>query len=420
MRVLLSTFGSRGDVEPIAGLAAALRGLGAEAVVCAPPDPEFAALADRAGAPLAPAFTPVRKWIADALANQPPMSLPERAALVLNGQYAAMSQAAEGCDAILAAGLFPSLAAAQCVAEQRGLPFVSATYCPVYLPSPDHRPHAWPGHPILPEETDNRVLWARDVAARNAIFGGALNALRASLGLPVLDNVRAHVLTERPWLASDPVLSPWPPNDLCDVLQTGAWVLPDDRPLPDAVEAFLNAGAAPVYVGFGSMPLPALKAAARAAVTAVRAQGRRVILAHGWAELELEDDGDDSLAVGEVNQQALFGRVAAVVHHGGAGTTTTAARAGAPQVVVPQIADQPYWAGRVAALGIGVAHDGAVPTVESLGAALGRALAGEMGARAKAVAGEVRGDGAAVAAGRLVGLGAEAVPDSKAPFGRSA
>ncbi|GLW09427.1 hypothetical protein Misp01_45560 [Microtetraspora sp. NBRC 13810] len=30
------------------------------------------------------------------------------------------------------------------------------------------------------------------------------------------------------------------------------------------------------------------------------------------------------------------GRVAAVVHHGGAGTTTTAARAGAPQVVVPQ------------------------------------------------------------------------------------
>jgi len=30
----------------------------------------------------------------------------------------------------------------------------------------------------------------------------------------------------------------------------------------------------------------------------------------------------------------------------GAGTTTTAARAGAPQVVVPQIADQPYWAGR--------------------------------------------------------------------------
>ena len=45
---------------------------------------------------------------------------------------------------------------------------------------------------------------------------------------------------------------------------------------------------------------------------------------------------------GEVNQQALFRRVAAVVHHGGAGTTTAAAMAGAPQAIVPQIVDQPY------------------------------------------------------------------------------
>jgi vancomycin aglycone glucosyltransferase len=42
--------------------------------------------------------------------------------------------------------------------------------------------------------------------------------------------------------------------------------------------------------------------------------------------------------------QALFKRVAAVVHHGGAGTTTIAAMAGVPQVVVPQIWDQHYWA----------------------------------------------------------------------------
>ena len=57
-----------------------------------------------------------------------------------------------------------------------------------------------------------------------------------------------------------------------------------------------------------------------------------------WAGLALIDDRDDCFAVGEVNQQALFRRVAAVVHHGGAGTTTTAARAGAPQLVIPQAA----------------------------------------------------------------------------------
>ncbi len=402
MRVLLSTFGSRGDVEPMAGLAAALKALGVEAVVCAPPDPEFAALLARAGAPLAPAFTAVRQWVASALANDPPMDLSQRAAGVLNAQFEAISAAAEGCDAILAAGLFPSTVAARCVAELRGVPYVYATFCPIWLPSTHHRPHPYPGYPVPAEETDNRVLWDRNVRTMNGLFGEAFNARRAAIGLPPVDNVRDHVFTDRPWLASDPTLSPWRPTELRDVVQTGAWILPDERPLPPALEAFLNAGPPPVYVGFGSMPMQALKAAARAAVEAVRAQGRRVLLAHGWADLDPGDDRDDGFAVGEVNQQALFARVAAVVHHGGAGTTTTAARAGAPQVVVPQIADQPYFAGRVAELGAGVAHEGPAPTVESLSAALKAALAPEVRARALKLAGAVRADGARVAAERLL------------------
>ena len=152
------------------------------------------------------------------------------------------------------------------------------------------------------------------------------------------------------------------------MVQTGAWILPDDRPLPADLVAFLDAGAPPVYVGFGSVRAP--EDAARVAIEAIRAQGRRAVLGPRLGRPGPIDDRDDCFVVGEVNQQALFPRVAAVVHHGGAGTTTTAARAGAPQVVVPQIADQPYWAGRVADLGIGAAHDGPTPTVESLSAAL--------------------------------------------------
>jgi hypothetical protein len=69
------------------------------------------------------------------------------------------------------------------------------------------------------------------------------------------------------------------------------------------------------------------------------------------------------------DELVAFGRVAAVVHHGGAGTTT-AARAGAPQVAVPQAGGtSPYRAGRIADLGIGAAHDGPTPTTESLSAA---------------------------------------------------
>jgi vancomycin aglycone glucosyltransferase len=104
--------------------------------------------------------------------------------------------------------------------------------------------------------------------------------------------------------------------------------------------------------------------------------------------------------------------VAAVVHHGGAGTTTTAARAGSPQVVVPVASgDQPYWAARVAELGIGAAHEGPTPTAESLSVALKTALTSETCARATAVASTIRTDGATVAAKLLL----DAVSREKPP-----
>lgn len=141
---------------------------------------------------------------------------------------------------------------------------------------------------------------------------------------------------------------------------------------------------------------------AEVTIDAIRAQGRRALVSRGWAELGLIDDGDDCFGVGEVNHQALFHRVAAVVHHGGAGTTTAAARAAAPQVVVPQVADQPYWADRVAELGMGAAHGGPTPTTESLSAALEVALRPETRARAATVARTIRTGGTAVAAKLLL------------------
>jgi vancomycin aglycone glucosyltransferase len=400
MRVLLTTFGSRGDVQPLIALAVALQSLGADARVCAPPDEEFAKLFAAAGVPLLPAFTSVREWVAEMLPKRATMSLPKIAAQVMAAQYEAISAAAQGCDVMLATGLFSSVAAARSVAEKQGLRYVLAAYCPIFLPSPYQRPFEFPSHPHPPGVTDNQVLWDRDVQVFDEIFGEGLNALRASVGLPKVDNVRDHCYTDQPWLAADPVLAPWREPAKIDVVQTGAWILPDERPLPDALLAFLDAGAPPVYVGFGSLPAP--KGFAQMAIDVVRAQGRRVLISRGWAELALVDDREDCFIVGEVNQQALFPRVAAVVHHGGAGTTTTAARAGSPQVVVPQIMDQPYWASRARDLGIGSAHDGSTPTAESLSAAMESALSSETRARALAVANTIRGDGAIRAAKRLL------------------
>ncbi|WP_412077457.1 hypothetical protein ACLF6K_23225 [Streptomyces xanthophaeus] len=165
----------------------------------------------------------------------------------------------------------PAVAAARSVAEQLGIPFVPVAYFPAYLPSPHHPPLAWPGRPVPPEVTDNWVLWERNAESLNALFGGAINTHRASIGLPPVDDVRDHVLTDRPLLATDPALSPWQqPADL-DVVQTGAWLRPDERPLTAELEAFLNAGTPPVYVGFGSIPVRDARDVTRAAVEAVPA-----------------------------------------------------------------------------------------------------------------------------------------------------
>lgn len=400
MRVLLSTYGSRGDVQPLVALGRALQSIGVEPMESAPADAEFVELLEREGLPLAPAFMPVRQWIEQA--KQSGLRLPQLAAKMVPAQYEAIAAAAEGCDAIVATGLFPSVAAAQSVAEKLGIHFSWAAFCPLMVPSPHHPPMEYPGWPHPPELTDHSALWAFNSQAKNALFGEAVNTHRTSIGLPTLNNVRDHVFTHRPWLASDLGLSPWRPTDLTDAVQTGAWILPDNRLLPAELEAFLASGEPPVYVGFGSMAMHAAEDPARVAIGAVRAQGQRVIIAKGWANLAPIDDRGDCFAVGEVNQQALFARVAAVVHHGGAGTTTAAARAGAPQVVVPQVADQPYWASRVTGLGIGAAHDGPIPRTESLLAPLGTALAPETRERASAVAKTIRSDGAVIAAELLV------------------
>jgi vancomycin aglycone glucosyltransferase len=315
-------------------------------------------------------------------------------------QFQTIATAAEGCDVIVGATALQI--AAPSIAEKMGIPYVFASYCPTVLPSRHHAPPVlmWLGEKPVAPMSDYSELWAQDAQRWNAPWEAILNSHRGALGLAPVDDVRGHVLTARPWLAADPTLAPWPDPEDGKVFQTGAWILHDERPLSDELEAFLAAGDAPVYFGFGSnRATPDL---ARVMIESARAVGRRAILSRGWAELSLPDDAPNCLAIGEVNMQLLFARVAAVVHHGGAGTTTAAARGGAPQVVVPQMYDQHYFAARVNELGVGSARAADAPTTESLTSALQRALESDVVARARSLAGAIRADGAMVAAQQLV------------------
>jgi len=400
MRVLLSTIGSRGDVQPLVALALQLKRQRQDVRMCVPPD--FQDWITGLGISATPIGPELRTMTAARTSSTTALS-PERrqqlADATVAAQFETIGAAAEDCDVVVAATALQI--AARSVSDKKRIPYVFVAYCPIVLPSPRHAPPPLPpvsGEPPLPVAADNHELWRRDAERFTRLFGAALNSHRAALQLDPISDVRTYVFTDRPWLAADPTLAPWP-DPAGAVFQPGAWIVPDERPLPREVETFLDAGDPPVYFGFGSMRAP--EGLADVMVEAARALGRRAIVSRGWADLSAVA-GPDCVMVDEINQQALFARVAAVVHHGGAGTTTTAATCGSPQVIVPQLYDQHYWAGRVRDLGIGTAHEPRAPTVASLAGLLERSLRADIADRARTIAATVRRDGAEIAAGRLI------------------
>jgi hypothetical protein len=132
--------------------------------------------------------------------------------------------------------------------------------------------------------------------AQTAADGGVSAVRRRCSPQPVDKRPRPHP-HRPPWLAADPTLASWQESTDPDVVQTGARILPDERPLPAELEAFLDAGTPPVYVGSGSMRSP--KDFPRVAIEAIRAQGRRALVSRGWADLALSDDRDDCFALGQ-------------------------------------------------------------------------------------------------------------------------
>jgi vancomycin aglycone glucosyltransferase len=353
MKILLSSIGSRGDVQPILALGLALRALGHAARLCVAPN--FKDWVESFGLECLPIGPDLRKLTGGRLPSRRPKpsqaQLCQLAAHTVRAQFPVLGEAARGCDLIIAGGTLQI--ATRSIAESLHIPYVFTAYCPSVLPSPRHPPpkigshhsHSLPG-------MANRLLWRREERRWNFLFRATLNEERAKLGLAPIASVQRHIMSERPWLAADPTLAPGDSIGGMDIRQTGAWFLADPSPLPDSLERFLAAGSPPVYFGFGSMR--AGEETSRRLIESARALGLRAIISQGWGDLGLIDAGADCIGIGDVDHEKLFPRVAAVVHHGGAGTTSAAARAGTAQVVVPHIYDQFYWAHRVRELGVGV------------------------------------------------------------------
>ncbi len=402
MRVVFFVVGTQGDALPAAALGVALRAAGHEMVVATSHD--HRALVERHGL----AWSDLSPSYADEIARAEG-GLDGRAGIALlrarmreasSGWAGQVRRASEGAGLLIGAGLAMGAVAAA-AGEAMRIPSVGAGVMPLTptraYPPPVPPPRALPG-PL------NAGL-ARVVRALvwQACFAAPVARLRRDLGLPG----QSRVASPRMLYSFSPHLLPPPPDwPRTQVAVTGAWRLPPSGAAPtEALRAFVESADKPLAIGFGSMRVGPDECAALSATVAdaVRRSGRRAVVIRGWGALTLDTglDGLPILVVDEAPFDWLLPRVAALVHHGGAGTVAAAARAGVPQVVVPFVADQFFWAWRLHRLGVAPrALARKTITGASLEAAIEAAIA--MSGRAASLGADMQGEDGAGAAIRAL------------------
>ncbi|XWW92568.1 hypothetical protein V2A60_000493 [Cordyceps javanica] len=188
-------------------------------------------------------------------------------------------------------------------------------------------------------------------------LGDVINRFREkALELPELSPLWAPGLLTRLRISYtycwSPALIP-KPNDWGNNIDVSGFYFLDlaSSYTPDPeLDAFLNAGPPPVYIGFGSIVVDDPNAMTRMIFDAIHLAGVRALVSKGWGGLGADDVGlpDGVYMLGNVPHDWLFQHVSAVVHHGGAGTTAAGIKAGKPTFVVPFFGDQPFWGSMIA------------------------------------------------------------------------
>ena len=156
---------------------------------------------------------------------------------------------------------------------------------------------------------------------------------------------------------------------------TGFFYLDENQWTPQAELAeFLESGPPPVVLTFSSMTNSNSIDVTTIAEVVLEAIGGRMLLLGGWSDIGIKSPQRRNLFVTHdfVPHNAVFSRSSCIVHHGGAGTTAAALRSGVPAVVVPHMLDQPIWA--EVARGLGCAG-GVVPHAQLSAERLIKAIA---------------------------------------------
>jgi UDP:flavonoid glycosyltransferase YjiC (YdhE family) len=359
-RIVITCWGSHGDLFPYIGLALALKRRGHAPVVAT--SPGYRENVEREGLEFAVAGPTVDPHDMDLFERVmdpnrgSEVIIRELLMPVLEQSYDELHTAAVGADLLVS---HPITYAAPLLAEREGLPFLSTVLAPMLLFSA-REPAVLPvaprlnDVPVVGEALAHALLRVSRPVLRRWV--APVEALRTKLALgagghPIIEGQFSPLGTLA--LFSRVLAEPqrdWPPN----VTVTGSVLYNGPEGLDAALEEFFAAGPAPVVFTLGTSAVGAAGTFYEESAAAAARLGVRALLLTGGYEQNrpTEPLSRDVLLVDRAPHALLFPRASAIVHQGGAGTLGQALRSGRPMLVVPHGHDQFDNARRATRLGV--------------------------------------------------------------------
>lgn len=356
MNITILTFGSRGDVQPFLPLSLGLMSRGHNVILAAPA--RFKLLVEEHGISffsLAGDPEELSRRLNDAGYNFVKL-VKELMSHAVDIGAEMMRQTDEACrDADLIIHTFAHAVGAHTLAREKNIPDIHIQTFPMFTPTGDYPNISLPnlGFRFLNRLTHTASLKITELTA----FLG-FEQVRRRAGLPKR-KIYSPFKDSPPRLRT-PILCAWSPSLIPPssdwsprVHVAGYYFFPYNNSYvpPNELKEFLEAGKPPVCVSFGSMVNKNAEKVDEIIRKALKRTNNRGIILSGWGSMKRESTSD-LLYLESAPHDWLLPKCKMLMHHGGAGTASAALRAGIPQIVVPFMADQPFWGSRVHAIGV--------------------------------------------------------------------
>lgn len=364
-RIIISTAGSSGDINPFIAIGKELHARGHELVFAVPEQMINTVAGEGFAVHLLPTPTveDEQRYAQDVYGRPSLLGSMKGAAQKsllpsLRGHIEALRVACERADLLIAASTHIP---ASFVADLTGIPWASVALTPLLIPSEyiEPYPHTLPIPGPIHRFT-TRMSWAVGSAMLRQLGDREINALRASYDLPPRRDflLAGNSSTTFTAVAASPAFVPRPPDWPDYVHLTGFcfWDKPMAWREPEALRAFFAAGR-PVIAASSGSQAPGVGQVFddfyRTSIAAIRNAGARALVIGASPEALPDPLPPDVIALPFAPFSAIYPRCAAVIHHGGIGTTAQALRAGVPMLVVPWGFDQFFSGAQITRIGAG-------------------------------------------------------------------